>query len=95
MRVPAQWHPLSFCRLKNLSPRIYLAVMSMAIGKYVTTKEAADICGVSAIRVRQFVSEGRLKNVVRQGQLLFLDEQEVQEFAQRDRPPGRPPQQER
>lgn len=69
--------------------------MSMAIGKYVTTKEAADICGVSAIRVRQFVSEGRLKNVVRQGQLLFLDEQEVQEFAKRDRPPGRPPQQER
>lgn len=69
--------------------------MSMAIGKYVTTKEAADICGVSAIRVRQFVSEGRLKNVVRQGQLLFLDEHEVKEFAKRDRPPGRPAQADR
>jgi excisionase family DNA binding protein len=63
--------------------------MEMAIGNFVTTQEAADILGVTDIRVRQIVQDGRLTRH-NAGRMILLDKREVQEFAKEDRPAGRP-----
>lgn len=61
----------------------------MAIGNYITTSEAAEVLGVSNIRVRQFVAEGRLTRYM-VGRTILLDRDEVKEFADQERPTGRP-----
>ena len=53
------------------------------------TADAAEILGVSQKRVTQLVSEGRL-SATRAGRSLALSRSEVEAFAQRDRPAGRP-----
>jgi predicted site-specific integrase-resolvase len=53
------------------------------------TKQAGEIIGVSAIRVRQFVAEGRLRAEVFNGRLV-LDRHEVEAFARVKRETGNP-----
>lgn len=57
--------------------------------KMLTTEEAADRLGVSAGRVRQFVSQGRLHGE-RSGRTLLFDGQAIEEFQSRQRRNGRP-----
>lgn len=62
----------------------------MAIGNYLTTEEVADELGVTPGRVRQFVTEERLKPREKIGQVLFFDKIDVQKFATLPRKTGRP-----
>ena len=54
-----------------------------------TTSEVAARLGVSDGRVRQFVSEGRLRGE-REGRSLLFEEDEVERFKTQLRLPGRP-----
>lgn len=62
----------------------------MAIGNLITVAEAAEIIGVSDVRVRQFIAKGRLKPAQTVGKMHFLDAAAVRKFAKKDRKPGRP-----
>lgn len=53
-----------------------------------TVKEAAQVLGVTPIRVRQFCTEGRLGR--RFGNRWAITKDEVRKFKKRDRPTGRP-----
>lgn len=55
-----------------------------------TTEEVAEQLGVSAARVRQFVSEGRL-SAEREGRSLLFESSDVEAFASQERSTGRPP----
>lgn len=61
----------------------------MALDDWVTTAEAADIIGVSKIRVLQFFHEGRFSGE-RVGQQLLFRRADIKAFARQDRPHGRP-----
>jgi excisionase family DNA binding protein len=61
----------------------------MALDDWMTTSEAAEIIGVSKIRVLQFYHEGRL-NGERIGQQVLFRKADVRSFARQDRPHGRP-----
>ena len=61
----------------------------MPIGKYLTTTEAAEVIGVSSIRVRQFAKENRLRSL-QVGNILVFDQEEVKKFAKTPRKWGRP-----
>lgn len=62
----------------------------MAIGNFLTTEDVANLLNVTPGRVRQFVVEGRLEYEKKIGQVLFFDEEKVQEFRSIPRNPGRP-----
>jgi excisionase family DNA binding protein len=53
------------------------------------TQEAAEILGVSQQRVVQLVNAGKL-SATRAGRALAMSRSEVEQFAERDRPVGRP-----
>lgn len=61
----------------------------MAIGNFLTTKDVATRLGVTVGRVRQFVMAQRLVPLKKIGNLLFFDPEHVNEFAQKERRPGR------
>lgn len=61
----------------------------MAIKDYVTIPKAAELLGVSEVRVRQFVRERRLMSE-RFGPLRVIRMDVVRAFAKRPRPNGRP-----
>lgn len=63
----------------------------MAIGNLITVEEAAGTLGVSTRRVHQFIERKRLSVAERVGPIFMLDKREVEEFAQKQRNPGRPP----
>lgn len=63
------------------------------MGQYITTKQAADILGVDASRVRQFIMDGRLKahNPVPGRRDNFLIRADVEAFDKKPRErTGRP-----
>ena len=64
----------------------------MALGQYMTTEDVAKLLRVTPARIRQFVMEGRLEYEKKIGQVLFFDEDKVQEFRSIPRNPGRPKQ---
>jgi len=55
-------------------------------------QEVAEILGVSASRVRQFVMEGRLSPAGRLGVNLLFDRRTVVAFSKKSRKVGRPSQ---
>lgn len=58
--------------------------------KLITTAEAAEILGVSASRVRQFILEGRLEST-KVGRDQLLKQSDVEDFASKPRErTGRP-----
>lgn len=59
------------------------------MGKQITTIQAALILGCSAIRVRQFCQEGRLK-AEKAGVFWLIDEKSALALAAKERPPYRP-----
>jgi excisionase family DNA binding protein len=57
----------------------------------ITTKNAAEILGVTPVRVRQLIQQGQLQSV-KHGRDHLLHEEEVQQFNRHGRRPGgRPP----
>lgn len=48
--------------------------------EYLTTKEAAQYLGVTPARVRQFISEGRLKSK-KQGRDHLIAEEDIKQFS--------------
>jgi excisionase family DNA binding protein len=56
--------------------------------EFVTVEEAADIVGVSPVRVRQFCQDGRLGQKL--GNHWLISKAEAVEFAEKERPNGRP-----
>ena len=61
------------------------------MGKFLTTQEAAKMLGVSASRIRQLISENRIKSK-KIGRDHLIKEEEVRYFAKRGRKKrGRPP----
>lgn len=52
--------------------------------------QAAEVWGVTLVRARQFVQEGRIKATKVAGRWL-IEEAEVKRFERVARPPGRPP----
>lgn len=61
----------------------------MAIGNFLTTRETAEIVGVSENRIRQFAVDGRLPGQ-RIGIQLFFDRDVVRKFSKKPRKNGRP-----
>lgn len=55
--------------------------------KFLTTKEAAHFLGVTAVRVRQLIADGRLA-AEKRGRDHLLEEQEVQGFKRHGRRSG-------
>lgn len=64
--------------------------MAKIQGKHLTTDEVAAILGVSPARIRQFVSDNRLKPSQKIGQAYLFDIVNVQEMAKKPRLSGRP-----
>jgi excisionase family DNA binding protein len=64
--------------------------MSMAIGDYLTTQEAARELNVSDSRVRQFHLSKRLPGR-KVGTMLLFKREDVARFKKKPRPPGAPP----
>lgn len=98
VRYPARGRrhkQLGLGHLSGLFPRqrpnaaSILGVMSVSISHFLTTKEAAEIIGVNDSRVRQFCLEGRLKPE-RVGSMLFFDRRQIERFAAKPRPSGKP-----
>lgn len=54
------------------------------------TAEAGRIIGVSPLRVRQFIEDGRLKERQRVGKTILLSRKDVEAFAKVERREGRP-----
>ena len=65
-----------------------MATVTKARVKFVTVDEAADIIGVSDVRIRQFCREKRLGTLL--GTRWLITEDEAHEFAEKVRPNGRP-----
>lgn len=61
----------------------------MGIANFLTSQEVATVLGVTDGRVRQFVTEGRLKPK-KVGSQLFFSRPAVERFAQQKRITGRP-----
>lgn len=61
----------------------------MALGPYLTAKEAAELIGVGVSRVHQFVMQKRLSRTLI-GSMVFFKRTEVERFARQQRPTGRP-----
>lgn len=59
------------------------------ISEYVTSREAADLLGLSKARVDQFVRKGRLSGVM-VGNTRLIPRAEVEAMKKTPRPPGRP-----
>jgi len=57
---------------------------------YLSTRDAAEILGVTECRVLQFRQEGRLRAAKRFGKSWAFYESEVRRFAEEPRSPGRP-----
>lgn len=58
--------------------------------KYLTTREVADLLGVSPARIRQFIQEGRLKST-KHGRDHLISQVDAETFADRGtKKPGRP-----
>lgn len=62
----------------------------MSIGKYLTTKEAADAAGVSVGRIYQLANGGRIQVAERIGMAMLFDKAEVERFKKIPRIMGRP-----
>lgn len=62
----------------------------MAIGNFLTTEEAADFLKISPGRVRQFMSDGRLKPDTVIGNAALFDREKLEKFAEIPRKTGRP-----
>jgi len=60
----------------------------MAATKYYTTAEAADVLGLSQIRVKQFCAEGRLGRKI--GRHYAITLAQLRKFQAIERRPGRP-----
>jgi phage terminase Nu1 subunit (DNA packaging protein) len=58
--------------------------------KMITTREAAEILGVSLRRVRAMREDGLLASGLKRGRDWFLDEKEVIDLAAKERPAHRP-----
>lgn len=68
------------------TPKIEMSLMNL-----ITTKNAAEILGVTPVRVRQLIQQGQLQSAKR-GRDHLLHEEEVQRFNRHGRRPGgRPP----
>lgn len=61
----------------------------MGSGDWLNTAQAADVLGVTSIRVRQLIAEGRLKPT-RVGSVYLLLRSDVEAFKKQKRAPGRP-----
>jgi excisionase family DNA binding protein len=64
-------------------------MVTMPIGNFLTTTEAAEVIGVSSMRVRQFAKENRLHSL-QVGNILVFEKEEVKKFAKTPRKWGRP-----
>lgn len=64
-------------------------MVKMDSGDWLNTAQAADVLGVTSIRVRQLIAEGRLKPT-RVGSVYLLLRADVEAFAKKPRAPGRP-----
>lgn len=58
----------------------------MANEKLLTVTQAADVLGLSPVRVRQFCQEGRMGE--KYGPLWMIREKELRSFAKKSRPAG-------
>lgn len=65
----------------------------MALGKFLTTAEAAERLGVSTSYISKLISRGRLKARRLGGKVLLVEKASVKRYQQTRRPPGRPPKQ--
>lgn len=63
--------------------------MNMLDREYLTVREAADVLGLSAARIRQFLMRGQIQGSYF-GHVRAIPKTEVQRFAKLDRPPGNP-----
>lgn len=59
----------------------------------ITTKQAAQILGVTPVRVRQLIQNGQLRST-KQGRDHLLDDTEVEQFHREGRRPGGRPKKE-
>ena len=57
--------------------------------KYLTTDEAAERLGLSAVRIRQLANDGRIGTKI--GRDWLFTAEELDAFATQERGPGRPP----
>lgn len=65
-----------------------MATLTATEVEILTTEQAAEIIGVSEIRVRQFCQEGRLGKKF--GDRWVITAKEAREFSGKQRPSGRP-----
>lgn len=63
--------------------------MKTTINNLITAVEAAEIIGVTSVRVRRIALEGRLATIELGGRK-FFDRKEVERFSRLPRPTGRP-----
>lgn len=57
--------------------------------EFLTTKEAAEELGIAETTARLYCQEGRFGQKI--GRQWLITRQEIEEFKQQRRPPGRPP----
>jgi hypothetical protein len=74
---------------KKKAPTTYMG-SETAIVQMVTSKQAAEMCGVSQARIRQWVMDGRLKSYPITAKFAMYRLAEVQKLADEPRRPGRP-----
>ncbi len=59
--------------------------------KRITTKEAAEILGITTGRVRKLIMDGIIKDAIKFGRDNAIAEDEIQKLKATNRPTGRPP----
>lgn len=81
--------PPAFLLVENLLEVTIVGAMEMAIGNLLTTEEVAEELGVTPGRVRQFVTDERLKIAQRVGHILLFERELIEKFRDIPRPAGR------
>ena len=86
--TPARPFILKLYRQHNTIEDMTVATVTRARIRFVTVDEAAEIIGVSSVRIRQFCQDGRLGEKL--GNHWLITEDDARDFAEKERPQGRP-----